>query len=161
MTTLWQPTYYVSNYKNSFSLQAKQDWLCPEWLCKDKCLIRNILCILSYCIKNINGKFVLNLLFSFLRFLDGAKKKCRSYLILRSPNNFKYIIEDKKIITIIRNVKDKLLIHWLSMQYLYWNLVGICWYENKHFYSKRVIQEDYIFKTFYFYCQVNSCIMLQ
>ena len=49
------------------------------------------------------GNLFYNLLFSFLRFLDGAKKKCRSYLILRSPNNFKYIIDDKKITTIIRN----------------------------------------------------------
>ena len=48
------------------------------------------------------GNLFYNLFFSFLKLLDGAKKKCRSYLILRSPNNFKYIIEDKKIITLIR-----------------------------------------------------------
>ena len=63
------------------------------------------------------GNLFYNLLFSFLRFLDGAKKKCRSYLILRSPNNFKYIIDDKKITTIIRNKTNYLYIDYLCNVY--------------------------------------------
>ena len=44
------------------------------------------------------GNLFYNLLVSFSKFFAGAKKKCRSYLSLRWPNNFKYMIDDIKLI---------------------------------------------------------------
>ena len=44
------------------------------------------------------GNLFYNLLVSFLKFFDGAKKKCRSYVSLRWPKNFKYIMDDIKLV---------------------------------------------------------------